>query len=259
MNILVGLAGTIAIFALTLTADSQHAFTGILYRPALQLLVFAPPSIALLSYKFEDLFACLRAVARAARFSVPASRAALYDDFAAFAAELRQRRPAEALAVGERSGNRLFNQLAPLVVKQMPGDEIEKFAAAASFAISSALKRSEDVLTSLARISPAVGLIGTVMGLIALLKDLSRFEQLGPSMALALLCTFYGLVAANVVYQPLQRLLHFQASALLEESRLLTRALVMLGEGATLADARSLFQPGPDREGPAVAQPSPAP
>jgi chemotaxis protein MotA len=103
------------------------------------------------------------------------------------------------------------------------------------------MRRSEDVLTSLARVAPAVGLVGTTLGLIALLKDLRNFDHLGPSMALALLCTFYGLVLANGLYQPLAKLVHVHAVATQEEARLLSRALILVGEGKPLADVRALF------------------
>ena len=112
------------------------------------------------------------------------------------------------------------------------------------------MKRSEDVLTSLARVAPATGLVGTTLGLISLLKDLRNFEQLGPSMALALLCTLYGLLLANAVYQPLARLVHVHAVTRMEEARLLTRALLLVGEGKPLADVRALF--GVSSEAPAA-------
>jgi chemotaxis protein MotA len=84
--------------------------------------------------------------------------------------------------------------------------------------------------------------VGTVLGLIALLKDLSRFDQLGPSMALALLCTLYGLVLANAVYQPLARIIHSHMTVSVEEARLITRALVLIREDKPLADVRKLFE-----------------
>ena len=77
--------------------------------------------------------------------------------------------------------------------------------------------------------------------MITLLRDLRNFEHLGPSMALALLCTLYGLVLANGVYQPLARLVHVHAVATMEEARILSRALILLGEGKPLADVRALF------------------
>ena len=134
-----------------------------------------------------------------------------------------------------------MRQLAPLVVKQYSPEDIERTAATASSVLASTMKRSEDVLTALARVAPAVGLVGTTLGLITLLKDLRNFDRLGPSMALALLCTLYGLVLANGLYQPLARLVHVHAVATLEEARLLSRGLILVGEGKPLADVRALF------------------
>jgi chemotaxis protein MotA len=169
------------------------------------------------------------------------SRAALAEDLARFGAELRRGRPAEALLAAESSRHELLRLLAPLAVKQYSAEDLESTASTAAFARVSAIKRHEDVFTGLARVAPATGLVGTTLGLITLLKDLRNFEQLGPSMALALLCTLYGLVLANAVYQPLGRLIHVRAVAAQEEARLLTRALVLLGEGKPLADVRALF------------------
>ena len=61
-------------------------------------------------------------------------------------------------------------------------------------------------------------------------------------MALALLCTLYGLLLANAVYQPLARMVHARTTAGLEEARLLLRALLLVGEGKPLADLRALFE-----------------
>jgi chemotaxis protein MotA len=52
---------------------------------------------------------------------------------------------------------------------------------------------------------PAFGLVGTTLGMIALLQGLGQpdaFERLGPSMSIALVATFYGLILANVLLIP---------------------------------------------------------
>ncbi|HZN95792.1 MAG TPA: MotA/TolQ/ExbB proton channel family protein, partial [Myxococcales bacterium] len=144
--------------------------------------------------------------------------------------------------IAESASHELIRQLAPLVLRRYSSEDIERTAGTAAFVQVSGLKRSEDVLTTLARVAPATGLVGTVLGLINLLKDLQRFDQMGPSMALALLCTLYGLVLANAVYQPLARLIHSYAAVAMEESKLLTRALLLLTEEKPLADVRRLFE-----------------
>lgn len=53
--------------------------------------------------------------------------------------------------------------------------------------------------------APAFGMIGTLIGLINMLKNLSDsdMETLGPSMSVALITTFYGSLLAHVVFNPI--------------------------------------------------------
>jgi len=242
MHVLFGMLGFAAVLAATVLLEQREStFSGLFYRPALLLLCAGPVFISLISHKVEELLICVRSLWKAVRFSTGRSRAVLHEELSRFAAEVRRGRPGEALAIAEDARHELVRQLAPLVVKQYSPEDIERTAATASTVLASGLKRSEDVLTSLARVAPAVGLVGTTLGLITLLKDLRNFDHLGPSMALALLCTLYGLVLANGVYQPLARLVHVHAVATMEEARLLSRALILVSEGKPLADVRALF------------------
>ena len=51
--------------------------------------------------------------------------------------------------------------------------------------------------------SPAFGMIGTLMGLINLLKKLDDPSAVAPAMAVALVTTFYGTILANVIFTPI--------------------------------------------------------
>jgi chemotaxis protein MotA len=50
---------------------------------------------------------------------------------------------------------------------------------------------------------PAWGMIGTLIGLVLMLRDLSDLAMLGPSMAVAIITTFYGSVIANFIANPI--------------------------------------------------------
>ena len=52
-------------------------------------------------------------------------------------------------------------------------------------------------------VAPAMGMIGTLIGLVQMLVDLSDPKAIGPSMAVALLTTLYGSLIANVIAIPL--------------------------------------------------------
>lgn len=63
--------------------------------------------------------------------------------------------------------------------------------------------RAVQVFETLANYAPAMGLIGTLIGLINMLGVLTDPARVGPSMALALVTTFYGAILANLVFLPI--------------------------------------------------------
>lgn len=63
--------------------------------------------------------------------------------------------------------------------------------------------RGAAVLKKAAEIAPAMGLIGTLIGLVQMLGNLDQPDQIGPAMAIALLTTLYGAILANMVFMPL--------------------------------------------------------
>ena len=64
-------------------------------------------------------------------------------------------------------------------------------------------KRSASIARRAAEIAPAMGLIGTLVGLVQMLADLENPETIGPAMAVALLTTFYGAILGTIVMAPL--------------------------------------------------------
>ena len=61
------------------------------------------------------------------------------------------------------------------------------------------------VFDAAATYSPSFGMAGTIIGLILMLVDLSDMAALGPSMAVALITTFYGSVLANILFNPISK------------------------------------------------------
>jgi len=59
------------------------------------------------------------------------------------------------------------------------------------------------IFKSLGDVAPAMGMIGTLIGLVQMLANMSDPKAIGPAMAVALLTTLYGAVIANVFALPL--------------------------------------------------------
>jgi chemotaxis protein MotA len=67
------------------------------------------------------------------------------------------------------------------------------------------------ILLQMSSFSPAYGMIGTLVGLINMLQRLDDPSTLGPSMAVALVTTFYGVVLANLLFTPIAKKLGAQS------------------------------------------------
>lgn len=61
------------------------------------------------------------------------------------------------------------------------------------------------ILDTAAAYSPAFGMLGTLIGLINMLTSLNDADALGPNMSVALVTTFYGVILANMVFNPLSK------------------------------------------------------
>lgn len=89
----------------------------------------------------------------------------------------------------------ILDGIPPLQVEQLLRQEVN--------AMVNRHNRSAGVLRRAAEVAPAMGLIGTLVGLVQLLGNLQQPESIGPAMALALLTTLYGTVLSNMVLSPL--------------------------------------------------------
>ena len=63
--------------------------------------------------------------------------------------------------------------------------------------------KSRSMVETLGSLSPAFGMVGTLIGLVAMLQNLSDPTSIGPAMAVALLTTFYGSLMANLIFVPM--------------------------------------------------------
>jgi chemotaxis protein MotA len=64
-------------------------------------------------------------------------------------------------------------------------------------------KKGTDILNSIATYAPAMGMVGTLIGLVQMLQSMNDPSSIGPAMAVALITTFYGALIANLFALPM--------------------------------------------------------
>ncbi len=73
-------------------------------------------------------------------------------------------------------------------------------------------KAGQTMFETMGSLAPAFGMIGTLIGLIQMLKNLSSPESIGPGMAVALVTTFYGALLANLLFLPIAAKLRMKSA-----------------------------------------------
>jgi chemotaxis protein MotA len=79
--------------------------------------------------------------------------------------------------------------------------------------------------------APTVGIIGAVMGLIQVMKNLSDIDKVGHGIAVAFVATVYGVGVANIIFLPMANKIKARAHALSQAQELMLEGVVGIVEG----------------------------
>lgn len=99
-------------------------------------------------------------------------------------------------------------------------------------------KNNRGVFDTGAALAPAFGMIGTLIGLVNMLKNLSDPSSIGPQMSVALITTFYGSLLANVFFMPISKKLKAKTSEEVFQKEMIVEALLILQAGENPAVMR---------------------
>lgn len=92
-------------------------------------------------------------------------------------------------------------------------------------------KQGADVFSTMAALAPAFGLIGTLVGLVLMLQSMDDPSAIGPSMAVALITTFYGAVLANTLFLPISGKLQSRSKEELLVKELILEGILSIASG----------------------------
>jgi chemotaxis protein MotA len=104
---------------------------------------------------------------------------------------------------GQDIKNQFLSKGIGLLVDSTPADIIDSSLENELSLMKSRHENAAMMYRSWADIAPAMGMIGTLCGLVGMLQNMSDPKAIGPAMAIALLTTLYGALVANVIAKPI--------------------------------------------------------
>jgi chemotaxis protein MotA len=111
----------------------------------------------------------------------------------------------------------------PSAIEEVLYNEVDK--------ITERHKEGSGFFEDLGAFAPAMGMIGTLIGLVQMLGKLDDPSAIGPAMAVALLTTLYGAVIANVFALPVARKLKLRSGEEVAEKLLIVQGLLSILAG----------------------------
>jgi chemotaxis protein MotA len=112
-------------------------------------------------------------------------------------------------------------------------------------------QRVANSIRSLAKYPPAFGLVGTVLGLVSLMRSISdgaSSSEAGVRMAVALVATLYGLLTANLILNPAGENILKSVNEEKKAAEIALEAILMAAQGVNLLEAQEVLNShvGPD-------------
>ncbi len=197
---------------------------GVYWDTASVILVFGGTLFTVLNTQAIDRFLSVFRVIKRAFFTRRQSIAETIQLFVSLG-ELARREGVLALENSLRSIDDEFlaNGLR-LVIDGNAAGEIEQILQSELEAMDQRHSQGKTIVDLTAKYAPAYGMIGTLMGLVAMLNNMDDPKKIGPGMAVAILTTFYGAMIANVFCLPLADKLNFR-----HEEEMLLRTVQLKG------------------------------
>ena len=89
----------------------------------------------------------------------------------------------------------------------------------------------QTIIANMGNAAPAFGMIGTLIGLVIMLKNMDDPAAIGPGMAIALLTTMYGAILANIIFGPISAKLKVYSSKEVLAKRMIIEGIMSIQSG----------------------------
>ena len=105
-------------------------------------------------------------------------------------------------------------------------------------------KQSEaNMFRAMASFAPAFGMVGTLLGLVNMLGDLDQeLAVLGANMAVAMMTTLYGIIAANVLFKPIAIKLEHRTQQRVETMNMVLEGVILMSQRRSAGSIRETMK-----------------
>ena len=225
--------GLVAAWVLIVLAiATSGGFAGFLNIPSLIIVVGGTFAALLIAFPLPDFIAGLKAFMKAIKPNIPP-----FEEEVAYIVAIAQKARKDGILSLENELPEYFahdpflGNAIKMIVDGADAETLEKVLEAMLEVEENRWKIEINFWDQFAALAPAYGMIGTLIGLIQMLKNLNDPSTLGPAMAVALITTLYGALMANTFGGPIANKLKIYAERALLLKRIYAEGLLLILKG----------------------------
>lgn len=197
---LIGIAG--AFFLVLMAIDAEGGLESFLDARSAMIVLGGTLGAALVSFSLED-FARTLSLLRTAFLPDHTSGPARIERILEATRKFRAERKERMIDVAEEEPDDFFRKGLVLLSEGQSAQEIRRIMEIELECSEDRHRRGAQLFSTMGNIAPAMGLIGTLIGLVQMLQKIDNPSDIGPAMSIALLTTFYGTVLAQLICFPI--------------------------------------------------------
>tara|TARA_B100000749_G_scaffold28537_1_gene20098 strand:- start:95475 stop:96233 length:759 start_codon:yes stop_codon:yes gene_type:complete len=189
-------------------------------------------SAAIITYSVPELVKMIRALFRIGK-KMPESRTATVHQIIDLAKRAKESPQALYDAMDDSNYNPYFRDGLELIVSGFSRGDLETVMSERLFRDRERDESYGLLLRTISKYPPAFGLVGTVLGLVSVMRAVSTgadAAEIGLQMALALVATFYGLILTNFVLVPMAENLINKAAKNMTHRELMLEGLLLIND-----------------------------
>ena len=247
LGTLIGLIATVIVVLVAIGTNIVYFID-----PASIMIVFgATIGVTLVKYRLTEIINSFKIAIMAAFFDKTESPQELID-LATSLTKIVQKEGVIALE-GQEIKNSYFSKGIDLV---MDGHSPEFTEKVLRNEMSKQIEESEtgvNLLIGMGDSAPAMGMIGTLIGLVIMLQNMNDPAAIGPGMAIALITTLYGAVIAQIFCMPLAEKLKLRTKETKDMLELIIQSVLSIQQGQSAIIMNQLLEtyvkkPVPDKK-----------
>jgi len=198
--------------------------------PSLCIVVGGTIGVTLVAYPLKDFLSVIKVVQKAI-FTKNISAKELISKFTDFAKITRKEGILALESEIKEVTDEFFKKGVQLSIDGLEPQQIQNILDTEIEFVRDRHKLGADLFTSMGTFAPAMGMIGTLIGLVQMLQSMDDPSTIGPAMAVALLTTFYGSLMANICCMPIAGKLKTRSKEEMLTKEMTIQGIISLSNG----------------------------